>query len=78
MLTFDQRIGKKLQEVREKKGLSLRDVAERYHKSYTTIYAYETGRNGINVSVLKDLCDIYGVNYLDLLNQVYYEEKLGR
>jgi transcriptional regulator with XRE-family HTH domain len=78
MLTFDQRIGKRLQEAREKRGLSLRDVAARYHKTYTTIYSYETGRNGINVSVLKDLCDIYGINYLDLLNEVFYEEKFRR
>lgn len=78
MSRINEEIGLLLREAREKSGLSLRDVASKVGKSYSSIHSYETGRQGINVDVLEILCDIYGVSYLDLLSKVYYTMKLKK
>lgn len=76
MNNINLRIGEALKLARENKGLSLRAVSKLVSKSYSAIHAYETGRNSINVDVMKELCDTYGINYLDILQQIYYEDKL--
>lgn len=74
-MNINKEIGRLLKEARVKRGLSLRATAERLGKDHSTIHAYETGRQAINVDVLGELCDIYGVTYIDLLSEVYYTMK---
>lgn len=75
MNTLNKQIGDKLKEARENSGLSLREVAELIGKNHSTIHSYETGRNAINVDVMDEICRIYNVNYLDILNEIYYKNK---
>lgn len=77
MNDINVKIGERLKAIREDKGYSLREVAPMIGKNYSTLHAYETGRNSINVDVMKNICDFYGVNYLDILTEIYYEEKLN-
>lgn len=76
MQDINKKIGIELQKVRESKDLSLREAAELMDISYSTIYSYERGVNAINVKTLKEVCDAYGTNYLDILQKIYYEDKL--
>lgn len=77
-MDINKEIGSLLKEARDKRGLSLRAAAERLGKNHSTIHAYETGRQAINVDVLETLCKIYGVSYIDLLSEVYYKMKLDK
>lgn len=76
MKDLNKQIGAKLKEAREVAGLSLREVASIVGKNHSTIHSYETGRNAINVDVMRDICNVYEVNYLDILQEIYYKEKL--
>lgn len=78
MSELNKQIGQKLQEAREKAGYSLRDVANIVGKNYSTIHSYETGRNAINVDVMDQICKVYGVNYLDILTEIHYMNKLNK
>ncbi len=74
-MDINEQIGILLKESRNKRGLSLRAVGEKIGKDHSTIHAYETGRQAINVDVLEMLCNVYGVSYIDLLSEVYYTMK---
>lgn len=70
MSKINEEIGLALRLARTNAELSLREVAPKIGKSYSSVHSYETGRQGINVDVLVELCDIYGVSYLELLTEV--------
>lgn len=76
MKDLNKRIGIKLREAREDKNMSLREVEAAFGKNYSTIQSYESGRISITVETMNELCNLYGVNYLDLLQEVYYEDRL--
>ncbi|QIK68769.1 helix-turn-helix transcriptional regulator [Erysipelothrix sp. HDW6C] len=76
MKTLNQMIGEKLKTARENSGLSLRAAGELLGKNHSTIHSYESGKRAINVDVMEELCNYYGVSYLELLSEVYYERKL--
>lgn len=76
MKDLNKRIGIKLREAREYKNMSLREVEAAFGKNYSTIQSYESGRISITVETMNELCNLYGVNYLDLLQEVYYEDRL--
>ena len=68
MEDLDMKIGRELKIMRESRGLSLQDVADKVGKSRYTIHGYEKGRNSISASLLIELCELYGYN----INDVYY------
>lgn len=69
--TSDVLIGSKLKELRKAKGLSTYDVCKLMKCSSVTITHYEQGRNAINIPNLKRICNIYGVDMLEFLQEIY-------
>lgn len=70
---IDALLGKKLREIREKKGMSLNDVAERIGKSRYTYYDYEKGKTRVFWSVFIDICKALDVDYAELSNDIQKE-----
>lgn len=60
-----------LKDARVKKSLTQRDVAERLGVKDNTISNWETGKTEPDIETFITLCLIYGVNYTDLLEEVY-------
>lgn len=67
----DVLIGSRLKDMRNAKGLSLRDVAKLIGRNNVTISNYETGRIGVDIPTLKKLCTLYGVDMLAFLAEIY-------
>lgn len=65
---MDKPIGKKLKQLREDKGLTLKHVGKDLHLDPSTISKYETGKRNINQDTLQLLADYYNVNLSSLLN----------
>lgn len=70
MSDINARIGKKLQELRESKNLSLNDVGLKVGKARNTIHAYEKGKIVISVDALNSICNAFDCCFVDLLNEV--------
>lgn len=68
---IDVLIGNRLKSLRERKGYSTRYVGNLIGKTNATIVHYEQGRNGTDLSTLKQLCNIYGVDMLHFLAEIY-------
>ncbi len=68
---LDVIIGAKLKQLRLRKGYSTQYVGERVGKSNVTITYYEQGRNATDLSTLKKLCNLYGVDMLHFLAEIY-------
>ncbi len=67
-------LGQKLKELRTKKGLTQKDLADQLHVSFQTISKWESDINEPDLKTLKELSKIYGcsVSYIlcdDLLEQ---------
>lgn len=75
MKTLNEQIGAKLREARVSAGMTLREASDKLGKDHSTISSYESGRRAINVDVMDQLCEIYGVNYLEILSEIYYKNK---
>ncbi len=71
---FDVYLGEKIKSLRIAKGMSIRQLAERINRSHTTLFDYERGKIPITANMLKDMCNILGVNYVDVLTS--YRKKL--
>lgn len=66
------KVGIRLHELRESRGLSLEDVGRAVHRSRKTIWDYEQGKISISLNILKAILEIYGVNvgkFLDDLDK---------
>lgn len=60
--TMSLQIGKALRELRDAKGLTLKQVAEQLDVIPLTVFNYEHATNHINVDRLKELADFYGMD----------------
>lgn len=67
---FDARLGARLRGWRERRGLSLPDVAEEIGVSYQQLQKYEAGRNSLSVARLVRIADLLDVPPLALLDEV--------
>ena len=65
-----EEIGAALLKARKKAKISRVDIASRLGVSDVAVYYWETGRNPIDVDVLKKYCDIVNVNWIDLLSSL--------
>lgn len=63
-------VGKNIRRLRQKKGWTLVQIAEKVQVSVPAFSKIETGPTDINMSRLKQLADIFEVSILDIL----YEE----
>lgn len=68
-------IGQKLKSLREYKGFSLQYVADKIlaSKNRGTIQHWEAGRSQPNLTQLKKITELYGVDVLEFLGDVYTE-----
>ena len=60
-------VGKNIRRLRQKKGWTLVQIAEKVQVSVPAFSKIETGPTDINMSRLKQLADIFGVSILDIL-----------
>ena len=70
MATTTEKIGIKLRWLREKKGLSQQDVADRIGMTKQTIYKYEQGIVSISVKQLEEILNIYDVSLGKFLDDI--------
>lgn len=70
MSVINREIGVKLKHFRDLNGYSLSDVRLKVGKSKSAIHAYEQGKVSISIDTLVELCNVYGINYVDLLRDV--------
>jgi len=60
-------VGKNIRRLRQKKGWTLVQIAEKVQVSVPAFSKIETGPTDINMSRLKQLAEIFGVSILDIL-----------
>lgn len=63
-------IGSRLKELRQEKNYSLAYVAERIGTTHANISYYESGRHAVSIPTLKRLCNIYGADMLEFLDNI--------
>ena len=61
-----------LKQLREIKGLSLREVDKLTNISYTHLNMIENGKRNVTPALLRNLAQLYNVNYLDLYEKAGY------
>lgn len=61
------KVGKNIRRLRQKKGWTLVQIAEKVKVSVPAFSKIETGPTDINMSRLAQLADIFGVSILDIL-----------
>ena len=68
MEQLDKHIGEKLREIREKKGFTMREVAEIIDINYSYISKIEKGKIP-SLEKLNKLCDLYGIPVASLFGE---------
>ena len=67
-----EELGKYLKQLREIKGLSLREVDKLSDISYTHLNMIENGKRNVTPALLRNLAQLYNVDYLDLYEKAGY------
>ena len=67
-----EELGKYLKQLRELKGLSLREVNRLSDISYTHLNMIENGKRNVTPALLRNLAQLYNVDYLDLYEKAGY------
>ena len=67
---IDVEIGRELRDIRKQRGMTLLEVANRLRCHKSLISHYELGKTSISVQQLIRLCEIYDVEYTDVLERV--------
>ena len=62
--------GRRLREIREQKGLSLRDLAGRCEVSRTTISNYERGIHPLTIDSFYMMIDALGVSKTEFMKEI--------
>lgn len=70
MNKYDLEIGKKLKELRIKKGLTQTEVGKIVGKSKETIYGYENGKNSLTASTLIQLLKLYDKDANEFIDEL--------
>ena len=53
-------IGKRIAEIRQAKGLSIRQLAEACGVNFANIYKIENGKYNVSIDILGKICDALG------------------
>lgn len=69
--TGSKEIGARLKEIREKKGVARKDIAEHLGVTYEAYMFYENGRNEIKASMLANICKYLNVSADYLLGTTF-------
>ena len=67
-----EELGRYLKQLREAKGLSLREADKLSSISYTHLNMIENGKRNVTPALLRNLAQLYNVNYLDLYEKAGY------
>lgn len=67
-----EELGRYLRKLRETKGLSLREVDRLSNISYTHLNMIENGKRNVTPALLRNLAQLYNVDYLDLYEKAGY------
>lgn len=67
-----EELGRYLRQLREIKGLSLREVDKFSNISYTHLNMIENGKRNVTPALLRNLAQLYNVDYLDLYEKAGY------
>ena len=67
-----EELGRYLKQLREIKGLSLREVDKLSDISYTHLNMIENGKRNVTPALLRNLAQLYNVDYLDLYEKAGY------
>ena len=59
-------IGKRIAEIRQAKGLSIRQLAEASGVNFANIYKIENGKYNVSIDILGKICDALGCR-IDLI-----------
>lgn len=78
-----EEFGKYLAKIRKEEGISLRDVNKLKDVSYSHLSMIEHGKRNVTPALLRNLADLYNVDYLDLYEKAGYidlieDEKLKK
>lgn len=65
-------LGKYLAEIRKEKGISLREVDKLKDISYSHLSMIEHGKRNVTPALLRNLADLYNIDYLDLYEKAGY------
>ncbi len=67
-----EELGRYLKNIRNNKGLSLREVNKLTDISYTHLNMIENGKRNVTPALLRNLANLYSVDYLDLYKKAGY------
>lgn len=67
-----EELGRYLKQLREAKGLSLREADKLSSISYTHLNMIENGKRNVTPALLRNLAQLYNVDYLDLYEKAGY------
>ena len=67
-----EELGRYLKQLRKIKGLSLREVDKLSDISYTHLNMIENGKRNVTPALLRNLAQLYNVDYLDLYEKAGY------
>ena len=55
-MNYREEVGAKIAEIRKKKGLSIRELAEKSEVNFANIYKIENGKYNVSVDILGKIC----------------------
>jgi transcriptional regulator with XRE-family HTH domain len=67
-------VGRKLRELRNDKGLTLKEVAENLGITFKTLQRYELGERKIDIPLLQNIVTSLGGNYDSFINDIQKEQ----
>jgi transcriptional regulator with XRE-family HTH domain len=71
---LDYKVANKLKEMRDKSGLTLKDIASKLDVSIQQVNRYEHCECNINIVTLQKFCEIYRIEINDLFNDIKNDE----
>lgn len=67
-----EELGAYLKSIRKANDISLREVDKRTGISYTHLNMIENGKRNVTPALLRNLADLYNINYIDLYEKAGY------
>lgn len=69
---LDRMLGSILKDLRQKRGMTMQYVSDRLGlKNRSSIADYESGRTSVDMYRFMKMCELYGVDYRDIMEEIY-------
>ena len=69
MMNNREYIGKRIAEIRQAKGLSIRQLAEKSGVNFANVYKIENGKYNVSIDILGKICDALGY-HVDIMKNL--------